>query len=73
MTPSGTNATKATTAGGATYVGLTLLLAVLNAFSNPDLRTGLPGWVEVFVAPVVPALITLVAGYLGKDPGKHVK
>jgi hypothetical protein len=66
--PQGSNATRATTAGGATYVGLTLLLAILNAAANPDLRTGLPGWVEVFLAPLVPALVTLVAGYLGPEP-----
>lgn len=68
---SGSNATRATTAGGATYVGLTVLLAVLNGLADPDLRTGLPGWVEVFVAPLVPALVTLVSGYLAKDPPKH--
>lgn len=72
----GTNATKATTAGGVTYVGATLLLAMLNAFANPDLRTGMPGWVEVFVAPLVPALITLVTSYLAPEPpsaanGRH--
>lgn len=64
----GSNATRATTAGGATYVGLTVLLAVLNALTDPDLRTGLPGWAEVFVVPLVPALVTLVSGYLSKDP-----
>jgi hypothetical protein len=66
----GSNITTATTAGGATYVGATLLLALLNAFANPDLRTGMPGWVEVFVAPLVPALVTLVAGYVAKNPAE---
>lgn len=72
----GSNVTRATTAGGATYVGATFLLAVLNAFADPDLRTGLSGWVEVFLAPLVPALITLVTGYLSAEPptdtnGRH--
>ena len=64
----GSNATRATTAGGATYIGLTSVLALLNGLSDPDLRTGLPGWVEVFVVPLVPALITLVSGYLSDTP-----
>jgi len=64
----GSNATRATTAGGTTYVGLTFLLALLNGLSDPDLRTGLPGWVEVFLAPLLPALVTTIGGYLSSEP-----
>lgn len=70
-TTRGSNITRATTASGVSYVGLTFLLAVLNALADPDLRTGLPGWVEVFVAPLVPALVTLVGGYLALEPPRH--
>ena len=72
----GSNATRATTAGGATYVGATFLLALLNGLADPNLQTGLPGWAEVFLLPLVPALTTLVGGYLASDPpgvGRHAK
>jgi hypothetical protein len=55
---------KVKAAGYATYFGLVALLAVLNAVADTNLVTALPDVVEVFVAPMVPAALALVAGWL---------
>lgn len=58
--------TKVKAASLATYFGLVALLAVLNAVSDANLVTALPDVVEVFVAPLLPTLITFVSGYQAK-------
>lgn len=55
--------TKVKAAAIATYFGLVALLAVLNAVADANLVTALPDVVEVFVAPMLPTLITLLAAY----------
>lgn len=57
---------KVKAASYATYFGLVALLAVLNAVADTNLVTALPDVVEVFVAPLLPAALTLVAGWLAK-------
>lgn len=60
---------KVKAATWASYLGLVGLLAVLNAVADTNLVTGLPDWLEVFIAPLIPAGITFVAGYQAKhDP-----
>lgn len=54
---------KVKAASIASYVGLAALLAILNAVTETNLVSGLPDVIEVLVAPVIPAAITLVAGY----------
>lgn len=58
--------TKVKAASIASYLGLVALLAVLNGVSDTNLVTGLPDVVEVLVAPMIPAAISLVAGYVAK-------
>jgi hypothetical protein len=57
---------KVKVASIATYLGLLALLAILNGVSDTNLVTGLPDVVEVLVAPMIPAAIGLVAGYVAK-------
>lgn len=58
-----------------TYAGLTGVLAVLNVFADPNMRTGLPSWVEVFVAPMLPALIAFTASHRTKvmPPSEEIR
>lgn len=56
--------TKVKAASVATYLGLAALLAVLNGIADTNLVSGLPDVIEVLVAPVIPAAIALVAGYV---------
>ncbi|MGW1994726.1 holin [Embleya sp. NPDC001921] len=58
--------TKVKAAGIATYLGLAGLLGILNATGDAGLLGGLPDVAEVFVAPMLPTAITLVAGWLAK-------
>jgi hypothetical protein len=58
--------TKVKVSTTATYLGLTGLLAVLHAASDINIVAGLPDVAEVFIAPTIPAAITLVAGWLAK-------
>lgn len=58
--------TKVKAAATWSYLGLVALLAVLNGVSDTNLVSGLPDVVEVLVAPIIPAAIGLVAGYLAK-------
>ena len=58
--------TKVKVAAWATYLGLAGLLAILTGFSDANLIAGLPDPVEVFVAPMLPTLITTLAAYRAK-------
>lgn len=58
--------TKVKVGAAATYFGLVGLLAILNAVADTNLITSLPDVAEVFVAPLLPTLITFVASYLAK-------
>jgi len=56
---------KASTLG--TYLAGVAALAVVNVFvGDASLISGLPDAVEVLVAPVIPALAALIAGYNAK-------
>ena len=57
---------KVTAATVATYLGSVGLLAVLNGVADTNLITALPDLAEVFIAPMVPAAIALVAGYIAR-------
>jgi hypothetical protein len=50
----------------ATYLGSLAALAVLNGITSTNLVAGLPDVIEVFVAPLIPAAITLVSGYVAR-------
>ncbi len=63
-TPKAPIEAKVKAATAATYLGLVVLLAFLNGVSDSNLIGELPDLVEVLVAPVLPAAITLVAGYV---------
>ena len=61
-----TKKVTAATVGG--YVAGVLLLGILQAVgAHPDVLSGLPSWVDVFVAPVIPALIAGVSGYVKRE------
>jgi hypothetical protein len=56
---------KAGTAGA--YLGLLAVLAPLQAVqANLDLIAFLPDWLETLAIPLVPGLVTYVAGYVAK-------
>jgi hypothetical protein len=56
---------KAATVGG--YLGLLALLAPLQAVqADLDLISVLPDWLETFLVPLVPGLVTYVSGYVAK-------
>ena len=57
---------KVTAATIGSYLGFAALLAVLNGVADANLVTALPDVVEVLVAPMIPAAITLVAGYVAR-------
>lgn len=57
---------KVKVASAATYLGFVALLAVLNAVADANLITELPDVAEVFLAPVLPTLITFVSSYAAK-------
>ncbi|MCZ7376557.1 hypothetical protein [Micromonospora sp. WMMC250] len=65
-TPAAPVETKVKVATIFTYLGSLALLAILNGITSTNLIAGLPDVIEVFVAPMVPAAITLVSGYLAK-------
>lgn len=65
-TPAAPVETKVKVATIATYLGSLALLAILNGITSTNLVAGLPDVIEVFVAPMLPAAITLVTGYLAK-------
>lgn len=50
----------------ASYLAGLALLAVLNGITDTNLVAGLPDWLEVIVAPFVPAVVTLAAGYIAR-------
>ena len=55
---------KVKAATAAAYLGSTGLLAALTAVQDqPGLVGFLPAWLSPFVLPIVPAAVTLVAGY----------
>lgn len=56
--------TKVKAASIFSYFGLLALLAILNGVTDTNLVAGLPDWIEVLVAPVIPAAVGLVAGYV---------
>jgi hypothetical protein len=58
--------TKVKVASIATYLGSLALLAVLNGVTDTNLISGLPDVAEVLLAPVIPAAISLVAGYAAR-------
>lgn len=57
---------KVKAAAVASYLGLVALLAILNGVADTNLVSALPDVVEVLVAPILPAAIALVAGYVTK-------
>lgn len=63
--------TKVKVAGYATYFGLVGLLAILNAVTDANLITALPDVAEVFLAPLLPTLVTFVASYLAKHTPRN--
>ncbi|KPC65044.1 hypothetical protein, partial [Streptomyces chattanoogensis] len=63
-TPAPTVESKVKAASIASYLGLLALLAILNGVSDTNLVAGLPDVVEVLVAPIIPAAVALVAGYV---------
>ncbi|MFI6986015.1 holin [Embleya sp. NPDC050154] len=58
--------TKVKVAGAASYLGFAALLGVLTAVGDAGLVSWLPDVVEVFVAPMVPTAITMVAAWKAK-------
>jgi len=58
--------TKVKAAGLAAYLGSAGLLGVLYGVSDAGLIAGLPDPIEVFIAPALPMLITLAAGWKAK-------
>lgn len=54
---------KVKAAGIATYLGIAAGLGVLNAATDINLIAGLPDWLEVFVAPFIPTVITSLSAY----------
>lgn len=58
--------TKVKWASYATYFGCVALLAILNAVTDANLITALPDVAEVFIAPLLPTLITFIGGFMAK-------
>lgn len=49
------------------YLGGIAIMAVLNAVSSDGgLVSALPDWLEVFVIPVVPAMVAFISGWIAK-------
>lgn len=57
---------KVKAAGIATYLGLGAALAILAGVTDLNLIAGLPDWLEVFVAPMLPTAITTITAYRTK-------
>lgn len=50
-----------------TYLGLVVLLAVVNAVNaDATLISGLPDWLETLLLPLVPAMVSFLGGYTAK-------
>lgn len=47
----------------ATYLGLLVLMAVLTGLRDGELLSFAPDWIATIFGPILPALITFVAGY----------
>lgn len=62
---------KVTVATVASYLGFVALLAVLNAVADANLISELPDVAEIFLAPVLPTLITFVSGYAAKHTPRN--
>lgn len=62
---------KVTVATVASYLGFVALLAVLNAIADANLIENLPDVAEVFLAPVLPTLITFVASYAARHTPRN--
>lgn len=58
--------TKVKAGAAFSYLAGLALLAVLNGTTDTDLVSGLPDWIEAFVAPAVPGAASFLAGYLAK-------
>lgn len=61
--------TKVKAAAIASYLGGVVILALVNAFTGNDnqlLLDTLPDAIEPFVLPVVPAVVTAIAGWAAK-------
>lgn len=65
--------TKVKWATIATYVGIAALLGGLNAITDANLISELPDVVEVFVAPLLPTLITFLAGRQAPHTPRHLR
>jgi len=50
----------------AVYIATSALLGILNGVTDANLVAGLPDWLEVFVAPLLPAAAAWIAGYRAK-------
>lgn len=57
---------KVTAATLGSYAGGVALLALLNAVTTTNLVAGMPDWLETLIAPVVPAAVALVAGFVAR-------
>lgn len=56
--------TKVKVATIATYVGVTVLLGVLEGFNgDANLIKSLPDWLEPFLVPLIPTAITYFSAY----------
>jgi len=62
---------KVTVATVASYLGGLGLLAILNGVADTNLITELPDVVEVFVAPIIPSLITFIGGYVARHTPRN--
>lgn len=62
---------KVTVATAGSYLGGVALLAVLNAISTIDLITALPPVAQVFIAPLIPTLVTFVGGYVARHTPRN--
>jgi hypothetical protein len=65
---------KVTAASVGTWLGGVALLAILQAVgAHPLVLPGLPDWVDVLVAPLVPAAVAFVSGYVTKHAPNDVQ
>jgi hypothetical protein len=58
--------TKVKAASLGSYLGGVALLAILNGVTTANLVAGMPDWLEVFLAPMVPTAVAFVSGFVAK-------
>lgn len=65
-TTTGPVETKVKTATAGSYLGGLTLLAILNGVNDIELVKSWPDWAEIIFGPIVPSLVTFIAGWLAK-------